>query len=190
MAMFRAGNAFSKKQPAPTTAPAPAPAAPRRPFGGSAMPSMSRAKAPVAAPTTRGVPTDNYGNLYVGSRRRQSAPVAPAPAKTYNETQLAELRKADQALGNVAKSTYSPADLARIQQEQSKAMLQQPQQASGLKAVGQAPTMSPQVAQQMAAMGPRMPAMAYGGMTKKTGYAKGGAVMCGASMPPAQKRKK
>lgn len=33
-------------------------------------------------------------------------------------------------------------------------------------------------------------AMAKGGMTKKTGYAKGGAVMCGASMPPAQKGKK
>lgn len=36
----------------------------------------------------------------------------------------------------------------------------------------------------------QQPAMAKGGMTKKTGYAKGGAVMCGASMPPAQKRKK
>ena len=29
-----------------------------------------------------------------------------------------------------------------------------------------------------------------GAVKKKTGYAKGGAVMCGASMPPAQKRKK
>jgi hypothetical protein len=45
-------------------------------------------------------------------------------------------------------------------------------------------------AQQMSAMGPKMPAMAKGGMTKKPGYAKGGMAMCGASMPPAQKRKK
>lgn len=38
---------------------------------------------------------------------------------------------------------------------------------------------------------PQQPAMAKGGVAKKkTGYAKGGAVMCGASMPPAQKRKK
>lgn len=34
-------------------------------------------------------------------------------------------------------------------------------------------------------------AMAKGGMAKnKPGYAKGGMAMCGASMPPAQKRKK
>ena len=68
-----------------------------------------------------------------------AAVAAPAvlttPPNSYNQSQLAELRKADQSLGNVAKSAYSPADLARIQQEQSKAMLQQPQQASGLKAV-------------------------------------------------------
>ena len=38
----------------------------------------------------------------------------------------------------------------------------------------------------------QQPAMlAKGGMAKKkTGYAKGGMAMCGASMPPAQKRKK
>lgn len=131
MAMFKAGNAFSKKQPTavpkPAPAPAPTPAAPRL-FGNSGMTSMSRAKAPVAAPT-RSAPTNNpmsAGALYVGM---------PRTGRT-------------------------------------------------------APTVSPQVAQQMAATGPRMPAMAKGGMTKKTGYAKGGAVMCGASMPPAQKRKK
>ena len=135
MAMFRAGNAFSKKQPAPTAAPAPAPTASRRPFGGSAMPSMSRAKAPVAAPTTRGVPTDNYGNLYVGSRRRQSAPVAPQPTQ----------RTAPRTLAPTGASMGVPGMDFR---------------------------------------------MAKGGMTKKTGYAKGGAVMCGASMPPAQKGKK
>jgi hypothetical protein len=37
----------------------------------------------------------------------------------------------------------------------------------------------------------QQPAMAKGGMAKKkTGYAKGGMAMCGASMPPAQKGKK
>lgn len=120
----------------------------------------------------------------------------------------------------------TPAQVAKMQQEQSRAIMKQPQQPSGLKAIGRqatpaevaalkkqspnvapyneglaksfqqfnaqpkAPTVSPQVAQQMSAMGPKMPAMAKGGMTKKTGYAKGGAVMCGASMPPAQKGKK
>ena len=38
---------------------------------------------------------------------------------------------------------------------------------------------------------PQQPALAKGGMAKKKpGYAKGGMAMCGASMPPAQKRKK
>jgi len=80
------------------------------------------------------------------SQRPSAAVAAPAimntPPNPYNQSQLAELRKADQSLGNVAKSAYSPADLARIQQEQSKAMLQQPQQASGLKAFPQQPKKS------------------------------------------------
>lgn len=42
----------------------------------------------------------------------------------------------------------------------------------------------------MGSMQSKKPAMAKGGMTKKPGYAKGGMAMCGASMPPAQKRKK
>lgn len=169
----------------------------------------------------------------------QRTGIAPAPAKTYNEIQLAELRKADQALGNVPKSTYSPADIARIQQEQSKKMLQQPQQtqqASGLRAVAPATPQqnvaslqaakvaatrneAPQQAQRTgvvpapAAQVPQAPSKAMqsymaaekagtagnmakpafrkgGAVKKKTGYAKGGAVMCGASVPPAQKRKK
>lgn len=193
------------------------------------------------------------------SQRPSAAVAAPAimntPPNPYNQSQLAELRKADQSLGNVAKSAYSPADLARIQQEQSKAMLQQPQQASGLKAFPQqpkksidtqaslvktptqqeylarpdvrkenenflkqqeaavrrfnqqAPTMSPQAAQQTEAMGPKMPGMKKGGVVKKKlGYAKGGAVAkktaaskyakggmamanCGASMKPQQRKK-
>lgn len=176
MAMFKAGNAFSKKQQAPTAAPAPAPAASRRPLGGSKLPSMSRSAAPAVAPTTtRGVPTDNYGNLYVGNRRRQSAPVAPnsaaqaAAVNQFNQSQQGAMNRAN--------------SVAQFNQGQQAAMQR-------FNAQPKAPTMSPQVAQQMSAMGPKMPAMAKGGMTKKTGYAKGGAVMCGASMPPAQKRKK
>lgn len=80
------------------------------------------------------------------AERFSAAVAAPAimntPSNPYNQSQLAELKKADQSLGNVAKPAYSPADLARIQQEQSRAMLQQPQQASGLKAFPQQPKKS------------------------------------------------
>lgn len=95
--------------------------------------SFARTPVPAPAPKPQQMP--------------KAAVAAPAvlttPPNSYNQSQLAELRKADQSLGNVAKSAYSPADLARIQQEQSKAMLQQPQQPSGLKAVAPANTSIP-----------------------------------------------
>lgn len=167
----------------------------------------------------------------------------------------------------------TPAQVAKIQQEQSRAIMQQPQQPSGLKAIGrqatpaevaalkkQSPNVAPyneglaksfqqfnaqpkafvaqktgtapaasqsQIAKDITAQNdakanammmqasmdaqqrfnqkqaqkakatpapmtqvPSPPPFRKGGAVKKTGYAKGGAVMCGASMPPAQKRKK
>lgn len=108
----------------------------------------------------------------------------------------------------------TPAQVAKMQQEQSRAIMKQPQQPSGLKAIVQAPATPQQdvatlqaakvaaaqrqqaVPRTLAPTGASMGVpgmdfrMAKGGMTKKTGYAKGGAVMCGASMPPAQKGKK
>lgn len=150
MAMFKAGNAFSKKQPAPAVAPspAPAPAAPR-PFGGSKLPSMSRgmAPAPVAAPT-RAAPANNpmsARSLFIGMPRTgRTAPVA-TPAAQAQPTQRTSIAPAPRTLAPTGASMGVPGMDFR---------------------------------------------MSKGGMTKKTGYAKGGAVMCGASMPPAQKRKK
>lgn len=78
--------------------------------------SFARTPVPAPAPKPQQMP--------------KAAVAAPAvlttPPNSYNQEQLAELRKADQSLGNVAKSAYSPADIARIQQEQYKAMMQQP----------------------------------------------------------------
>lgn len=101
--------------------------------------SFARTPVPAPAPKPQQMPK---AAVAVPAQMPRAAVAAPAvlttPPNSYNQTQLAELRKADQSLGNVAKSAYSPADLARIQQEQSKAMLQQPQQVSGLKAVAPA----------------------------------------------------
>lgn len=222
------------------------------------------------------------------SRKRPAAapagsPVAPggaAQANQFNRSQQGVLFQGGQ------QTSLTPAQVAKMQREQSRASMKQPQQPSGLKAIGQAPTVSPQAAamkqfqgqqaafnaanmanisktsqvpvtpqqnaaslqavkdaltkqrvapavsqQQMAkdvvaqnaAKGQNMmkqasraaderflekqaqkakatpapavqvptpPPFRKGGAVKKTGYAKGGAVMCGASMPPAQKRKK
>ena len=227
MAMFKAGNAFSKKQQSPTAVPAPAPAASRRPLGGSKLPSMSRSAAPAVAPTTtRGVPTDNYGNLYVGNRRRQSAPVAPNSAaqatamQQFNQSQQGAMNRANSVAQfnqgqQAAMQQFNAANMANISKasqvpatpQQNVALLQAAKvvAAQNAQRTGVAPAPAAQVPQtpskamqaymaaEKAGTAGNMakPAFRKGGaVKKKTGYAKGGAVMCGASMLPDQKGKK
>lgn len=137
----------------------------------------------------------------MGRVRQQAAPVAATPLSRQRadvRAMAASTPKGSPVAPNSAAQAaalrqFNQSQQGAMQRTNSMAQFNQGQQAAmqRLNAQPKAPTMSPQAAQQMSAMGPKMPAMAKGGMAKKkTGYAKGGAVMCGASMPPAQKRKK
>jgi hypothetical protein len=162
---FRAGSAFSRKRPA---------AAP-------AAPTQQRA---VAAPATNSM----FNKFRAGSAFSRKRPAA-APASPVQQRAVAAPNNAAQA---AAVNQFNQSQQGVMNRANSVAQFNQGQQAAmqRFNAQPKAPTVSPQAAQQMSAMGPKMPAMAKGGMTKKPGYAKGGMAMCGASMPPAQKRKK
>lgn len=132
-------------------------------------------KRPAAAPA--GSPVQQRADVRaMAASTPKGSPVAPGGAaqtaamKQFNQSQQGAMNRAN--------------SVAQFNQGQQAAMQR-------FNAQPKAPAVSPQAAQQMSAMGPKMPAMAKGGMAKnKTGYAKGGMAMCGASVPPAQKGKK
>lgn len=96
---------------------------------------------------------------------------------------------------NIAMMQAAKAAVAQQRPNPNMSIPMETMQAAKVAQVPQAPSKAMQsyMAAEKAGTAGNMakPAFRKGGaVKKKTGYAKGGAVMCGASMPPAQKRKK
>ena len=151
----------------------------------------------VAAPATNSMFNKFRAGSAFSRKRPAAAPASPVQQRADVRAMAASTPKGspvdpNNAAQAAAVNQFNQSQQGAMNRANSVAQFNQGQQAAmqRFNAQPKAPTVSPQAAQQMSAMGPKMPAMAKGGMTKKPGYAKGGMAMCGASMPPAQKRKK
>jgi hypothetical protein len=167
---FRAGSAFSRKRPA---------AAP-------AAPTQQRA---VAAPATNSM----FNKFRAGSAFSRKRPAAAPAAPTQQRAVAAPAQGLKLTPAQVAAPTTPQPrmtnDIVSQNDAKGNAMMKQASRAADerfLEKQAQKAKATPAPAVQV----PTPPPFRKGGAVKKTGYAKGGAVMCGASMPPAQKRKK
>ena len=199
---FRAGSAFSRKRPA---------AAPASPVQQRADVRAMAASTPKGSPVAPAqglkltpaqvakMQREQSGLKAIG---RQATPDEVAALKkqspnvaSYNEG----LAKAFQQFNTQPKTPVVAApttpqprmtnDIVSQNDAKGNAMMKQASRAADerfLEKKAQKAKATPAPAVQV----PTPPPFRKGGAVKKTGYAKGGAVMCGASMPPAQKRKK
>ena len=180
---FRAGSAFSRKRPAA----APASPVQQRAVAAPATNSMfnkfragsafSR-KRPAAAPAS---PVQQRADVRaMAASTPKGSPVAPAQGLKLTPAQVAAPTTPQPRMTN---------DIVSQNDAKGNAMMKQASRAADerfLEKQAQKAKATPAPAVQV----PTPPPFRKGGAVKKTGYAKGGAVMCGASMPPAQKRKK